>query len=212
MGVSPKKMNQGVWVKIWSVLGRAINFVVGCLMLFIAYLQAVKSDNYNWLLVFLIPAVLTLILTLWQRAVEWVEMRAVTSVAVGCLLSFLVFMATRLIHTMTKDASVMLVDNTSGTGSPRPNPLNYPEAWECLSVIMVVGWLKFLTLSSKENLRELGVPQKPVSAVTMLRTLGAVVGFLILGLLTCYMGGVITLPFRVTPDPPYSGPIARFLP
>ncbi|XP_069159154.1 uncharacterized protein [Procambarus clarkii] len=214
MAASPKRRSQE-WsmVALWNLLGRFINLVVACIMLLTAYLQVGRPDAFIWVSTFLVPAILTVILTVRQRAVESVVVRAVTSVAVGCYLTFLIYLIIRLIRTMVKNNSnfVMTSDNTESSSSRYPSPFDYHEAWECLAVIMVVAWIKFLTITSKENLRESGASYQEVSPIAMLRSLGVVLAVLAFVLASCYLHGILSFVSSPVRAPGYPGDDTKFL-
>ncbi|XP_069999473.1 uncharacterized protein [Penaeus vannamei] len=169
MGSSPgrkKRVRMSLWVK----LTRVINLFLGLVLAFTAYLQVVRVHAIIWVPVFLVPAVVTLITAAKPQAAERLEVKAVVSLHIGCCLSLLVYVGTRLVHNMAHEKTIFLMFESTPGERNSYNPLHYREGWECLAVVMVVGWLKFLTMTTREHLRESGVTAVEMSPDRMLRT------------------------------------------
>ncbi|XP_042233831.1 uncharacterized protein LOC121874020 [Homarus americanus] len=196
MGYSPKKeRKQGVLMALWTKVCRLINLAVACIMGFTALLQMERPDALIWVPLFLVPAFLTFIISVHLRSAEKVEVRAVTSVHIGCCLCYLVYLATSLLRALTFESiNFSMVDPQAGRETGRiTNFFSHHETWECIAVGMIVAWLKFLSITSKDHLRDSGAAKTEVSPIRMLWTICVVliVPFCLLSF--CYIDGL--LPF-----------------
>ncbi|XP_071515347.1 uncharacterized protein [Panulirus ornatus] len=190
MGVSPAKRREESQASLWIGLNRLISLAVASCLAFTAYLQVERKDYIVWVPTFLIPAILTFILTLRLKAVDCVEVHAVMSFHIGCCLCHLVYLATRLIYILTGNSPQAFHSLEELPPTASYNPFLYRQTWECMAVVMVVAWLKFLRISTRENLREAGMSQVAViSPKKMLRMLCMVflAPFCLLWL--CWVGG-----------------------
>ncbi|XP_042891078.1 uncharacterized protein LOC122265734 [Penaeus japonicus] len=180
MGSSPgrkKKVSMSLWVK----LTRLINLFLGLILGFTAYLQIVRVHAVIWVPVFLVPAVITLIAVFKLQAAERMEVKAVVSLHIGCCLCLMVYVGMQLVQNMSHEKTIFLMFENAPGEKNFYNPLNYREGWELLSVFMVVGWLKFLTMTTREHLRDSGVSAVEMAPDRMLKTvflMMAVVGVL----------------------------------
>ncbi|XP_037796344.1 uncharacterized protein LOC119591662 [Penaeus monodon] len=169
MGSSPGRKKR-VRMSLWIKFTRLINLFLGLVLALTAYLQIVRDHAVIWVPVFLVPATVTFITVAKPQAAEWLEVKAVVSLHIGCCLSLLVYLGTQLVNNMAHEKNIFLMfENTPG-GRNSYNPLHYREGWESLAVLMVVGWLKFLTMTTREHLRKSGVSAVEMSPDRMLRT------------------------------------------
>ncbi|XP_050723000.1 uncharacterized protein LOC127001847 [Eriocheir sinensis] len=102
------------------------------------------------------------------------EVRAVWSINVGCLLCLLVYLAVARLRTVTRksmpDLKLTHDSQTSSFPSLAALVLHH-ESGDMVSVFLVLTWLKFLSMSSKEHLREEGMLTPQMSPLRMLKML-----------------------------------------
>ncbi|KAK4318831.1 hypothetical protein Pmani_010153 [Petrolisthes manimaculis] len=159
---------------------RVINLLVALLLAFIARSQTDRPDAFIWVLLFTVPAMLTFILAVRPRTIDRVELRAVSSLCVGCCLSLLIYLWVSLLRAKSREATLMMVmlndqqQQQQQQDTSTSNPLNYKQTWEMMAVVMVVAWLKFLTMNTSDSLRESGVVKVEASSVRMLWALALV--------------------------------------
>ncbi|XP_047491999.1 golgin subfamily A member 6-like protein 2 [Penaeus chinensis] len=220
MGSSPGRKKR-VRMSLWIKLTRLINLFLGLVLALTAYLQIVRDHAVIWVPVFLVPAAVTFITVAKPQAAERLEVKAVVSLHIGSCLSLLVYVGTRLVKNMAHEKTIFLMFESTPGERNSYNPLHYKEGWEIMSVLMVVGWLKFLTMTTREHLRESGVSAVEVSPDRMLRTVfvmmavaGVLMGFWHVDSLVPVASRIASLARTVhgvmnDPNPPIFSNVAR---
>ncbi|KAK3879559.1 hypothetical protein Pcinc_015894 [Petrolisthes cinctipes] len=169
MAASPKlrrKRGRGKLMAFVDFILRVVNLLVALLLAFIASNQTDRPDAFIWVLLFTVPAVLTFILAVRPRTIDRVELRAVSSLCVGCCLALLIFLGVSLLRAKSKESTLVMLNDQQHFSSS--NPLNYKQTWEMVAVVMVIAWLKFLAMTTSDSLRESGVAKVEASSVRML--------------------------------------------
>ncbi|XP_068212040.1 uncharacterized protein [Palaemon carinicauda] len=174
----------------WIRMNQFLNFLLALLLAMTAYLQLHRADAVIWVTIFLVPAAITFLTSVKLHLGALPEVKVVASVHVASCLCLLMYLGIRLVHGMSHHhASIVMFDGSDVTENSY-NPFDYKEGWEITAVILVVAWMKYLSSTSREYMRESGILVAEVSPVWMLKAM-TVVLVVPLGLASfCYIEGV----------------------
>ncbi|XP_045112496.1 uncharacterized protein LOC123505345 [Portunus trituberculatus] len=165
----------------WGNICRSLNLIVSFVLFYTTYFQTDRENGFMWTMVFLMPALLTFIVSARPQIMEIVELHAVWSVSFGFLLCLLVYLVGVALRAAARGPPFLEADS-----SILPVLPIHRESWDVISVSLMLMWLKFLSKATKENLREAGTTTPQVSALRMLKmTL----------LFTVFMGCMVTVYF-----------------
>ncbi|XP_064091372.1 transmembrane protein 220-like [Macrobrachium nipponense] len=217
MAASPGRKRKANNVSLWMRVNQALNFLLALLLGITAYLQVRRADAVIWVVVFLVPAVITFLTSIKIHLSALPEVKVVSSVHIACCLCLLVYLGIRLIHGMANQFSTIIMFDGNDVIQNSYNPLDYQEGWEIIALILVVAWMKYLASTSREHMRESGMKPVEISPLWMLKAMGVVV-VVPLGLASfCYIEGVNStakalygsLRSASDPLPPVYNPVAQ---